>query len=87
MLHILSACCATVRKSLLGLDYIAAEGAKAFGDLCHVVARLQECGLATHVGGDWQKTLKAAQQYLKSDYKVMTNVVKIKEYQLYSFTL
>ena len=87
MLRILSACCATVRKSLQGLDYIAAEGAKAFDDLCHVVARLEECGLSTHVGGDWQKTLKAAKQYLKSEYKVMTNVVKIKEYQLYSFTL
>ena len=54
MLRILSACCATVRKSfkilkLQGLDYIAAEGAKAFDDLCHVVARLEECGLATHV--------------------------------------
>ena len=87
MLRILSACCATVRKSLQGLDYIAAEGAKAFDDLCHVVARLEECGLETHVGGDCQKTLKAAKQYLKSDYKVMTNVVKIKEHQLYSFTL
>lgn len=55
--------------------------------VCHVVARLEECGLASHVGGDWQKSLKAAKQYLNSDYKVMTNVMKIKEHQLYSFTL
>ena len=33
MLRILDACKATVRKSLQGLDYIAAEGAKAFDDL------------------------------------------------------
>ena len=87
MLRILSACCATVRKSLQGLDYIAAAGEKAFDDLCHVIARIEECGLATHVGGDSQKTLKVTKQYLKSDYKVMTNVMKIKEHQLYSFTL
>ena len=45
MLRILSACSATVRKSLQGLDYIAAEGAKALDDLCRVVERLEECGL------------------------------------------
>ena len=34
MLRVLSACSATVRKSLQGLDYIAADGAKGFEDLC-----------------------------------------------------
>jgi len=33
MLHILSACPATVRKSLQGLDNTAAAGAKGFDDL------------------------------------------------------
>lgn len=33
MLRILSECTASVRKSLQGLDYIAAEGAKSFDDL------------------------------------------------------
>ena len=70
MLRILSVCCASVRKSLQGLDYIAAEGAKAFDDLCHVVERLEEYGLSTQVVKEWQTKLKAAKQYLKSDYKV-----------------
>jgi len=33
MLRILSECTASVRKSLQGSDYIAAEGAKSFDDL------------------------------------------------------
>ena len=33
MLRILSECTASVRKSLQGLDYIAAEGEKSFDDL------------------------------------------------------
>ena len=45
-LRILSACGATIRKSLQGLDYIAADGAKAFDDLCKLVERLEECGLS-----------------------------------------
>ncbi len=44
MLNILSTCSATVRKSLQGLDYIAANGSKAFDDLCAAVTLLQECG-------------------------------------------
>ena len=74
MLRILSACSATVRKSLQGLDYIAADGAKAFDDLCHVVERLQECGLSAQVGNSWERSLKAGKQYLKSDYKVETTI-------------
>ena len=72
MLRILSACSATVRKSLQGLDYIAANGAKAFDDLCHVIERLEEYGLAAHIGNGWQMALKKGKQYLKSDYKVKT---------------
>ena len=33
MTRILSECSASVRKSLQGLDYFAAEGARAFDDL------------------------------------------------------
>ncbi|CAH3169981.1 unnamed protein product, partial [Porites evermanni] len=36
---------ATVRKSLQGIDYIAAEGGKACDDLCNVVKRLEEYGV------------------------------------------
>ena len=37
MLRILSKCPASVRKSLQGLDYIAAEGAKSFDDLFELI--------------------------------------------------
>ena len=71
MLTILAACSATVRKSLQGIDYIAAEGSKAFDDLCHVAKRLEECGvLRRDIAEHWRNCLKNAKQYLKSDYKV-----------------
>ena len=37
MLRILSVCSATVRKSLQGLDYIAADGASAFDELANLL--------------------------------------------------
>ena len=46
MLRILSACSASVRKSLQGLDYTAAAGAKAFDDLCSLIERLEDKGLS-----------------------------------------
>ena len=81
MLRILSCCSATVRKSLQGLDYIAAEGAKGFDELHRILDRLGECGLRREVVSHYQKLLKEAKQYLKSDYKVhlmklMMNVYK-----------
>ena len=42
MRRILSACPASVRKSLQGLDYVAAEGAKAFDDLVSILQRLSD---------------------------------------------
>ena len=77
MLRILSACSATVRKSLQGLDYIAAASTKAFDDLCHLVECLEEHGLSTQIGNGWERSLKAAKQYLKSDYKVRSTVLLI----------
>ena len=57
-----------------GIDYIAAEGSKAFDDLCHVVRRLEECGvLKRDVARQWKSCLKIGKQYLKSDYKVFKN--------------
>ena len=81
MLRILSCCSATVRKSLHGLDYIAAEGAKGFDELHRILDRLGECGLRREMVSQYQKSLKEAKQYLKSDYKVhfmklMMNVYK-----------
>ena len=40
MLHILSSCSATVRKSLQGLDYFTANGAKAFDDLLSIAEKI-----------------------------------------------
>lgn len=40
MLRVLSACAATVRKSLQGLQYFAADGAKSFDDLPLMMERL-----------------------------------------------
>ena len=39
-LRVLSSCAATVRKSLQGLDYIAADGGKAFDELIEMVLKL-----------------------------------------------
>lgn len=71
MLRIFSKCPASVRKSLQGLDYIAAEGAKSFDDLSELInqrANTVDSGTAL------QERPKAAKLYLKGDYKVNTNV-------------
>lgn len=68
MLRILSTCAATVRKSLQGLDYIAADSGKAFDDLIAILPKLH------HEDRTWvsryEKKLKEAKQYIKTDYKV-----------------
>lgn len=71
MLRVLTECKASVRKSLQGLDYFAADGARAFEDLDSLVRQLGELGL----GREWEvqhvELLKAAKLYLKGDFKVM----------------
>lgn len=71
MLRILSACKASVLKSLQGLDYFAADGSKAFDDLAEVVKNVSVIG----PGQEWEKSiqdyLKAGKMYLKGDYKVI----------------
>ena len=68
MLRVLSSCAATVRKSLQGLDYIAADGGKAFDELIEMLPKLSNDDRV------WvsrlQKVLKEAKQYIKGDYKV-----------------
>ena len=60
-----------MRKSLQGLDYFAAEGARAFDDLASIVENIS---LLRDDGAEWaariKDTLKAGKFYLKSDYKV-----------------
>ena len=70
MLRILSECAATVRKSLQGLDYFAADGLKAFEDLTKLVKGMIAVGLEQEWEHDVQDFLKAAKMYLKGDYKV-----------------
>lgn len=68
--RVLNVCAATVRKSLQGLDYVSAEGAKAFEDLEEVVEKLgDECKGLTWAKENIEKR-KNAKRYLKSDYKV-----------------
>ena len=71
MLCVLPECKAFVRKSLQGLDYFAADGARAFEDLNNLVRQLGDLGL----GNEWQvqhvELLKAAKSYIKGDFKVM----------------
>ncbi|CAH3158880.1 unnamed protein product [Pocillopora meandrina] len=70
MRRILSECSASERKSLQGLDYFAAEGARALDDLVALVRQIGELGS----GKEWETTVVQApmtsKQYLKVDYKV-----------------
>ena len=71
--RLLTVCAATVRKSLQGLDYIAADGAKAFDDLSALAVKLKKTS-ACETGNGFllsvKKALKAGKQYIKIEYKV-----------------
>ena len=70
MLRVLSECSASVRKSLQGLDYFAAEGARSFDDLSVNVRQIAHLG----PGKEWEtfiaQALKTDKLYLKGDFKV-----------------
>lgn len=70
LLRILDVCSASVRKSLQGLDYITASGAKAFEELENVADRLGELGMGMSWANQQKQQLKLAKRYLKSDFKV-----------------
>ena len=70
-LRILSVCTATVRKSLQGLDYISADGAKAFDDLAGLLTKLKNHGCDQVLINFCEAALKAGKQYIKTDYKVI----------------
>jgi hypothetical protein len=74
--RILNVCAASTRKSLQGLDYFSAEGAKAFDDLVEVADKL---GDNYENGLSWSKEviskLKLAKRYFKEDYKVSWNFI------------
>ena len=62
MLRVLSACAATVRKSLQGLDYAAADAAKGLEDLCVMVENLTEKGLDRENAKRWEAALMEGKQ-------------------------
>ena len=71
ILRLLTVCTATVRKSLQGLDYIAADGAKAFDDLSALAVKLKDkCVCDREWFSYCQEALKAGKQYIKTEYKV-----------------
>ena len=71
MTRILSECSASVRKSLQGLDYFAAEGARALDDLSTVLEQALENGARKERVQGLQEALKAGKLYLKGDSKVI----------------
>lgn len=66
-------CSASVRKSLQGLDYFSADGAKAYEELEEVLHKLVDNHDASLT---WAKELieklKQSKRYLKTDYKVVS---------------
>ena len=70
MLRVLSECSSSVRKSLQGLDYFPAEGARAFDDLSVIVHQISRLS----PGKEWEtritQVLKTDKLYLKGDFKV-----------------
>lgn len=71
MLRILSHCSASVRKSLQGLDYFAAEGGRAFDELVELLEFTLLHGANHSSVSQLQHRLKAAKLYLKGDFKVI----------------
>ena len=73
MLRVLSECSASVRKSLQGLDYFAAEGARSFDDLSVIVRHIALLG----PGKEWEtfiaQAIKTDKLYLKGDFKVFSS--------------
>ena len=69
ILRVLAACSATVRKSLQGLDYFAADGASAFDKMIALLNQLKRLVEDTTLGR-WQEMLKNSKLYLKADFKV-----------------
>ena len=66
----LSVCTATVRKFLQGLDYVAADGAKAFDDLAAIAAKIENHGREKEWVSHCEGASKAGKQCIKADYKV-----------------
>ena len=86
LLKVLSVCSASTRKSLQGLDFVSAAGAKAFDELEEVIDKL---GDNYGKGFMWAKVQKEklhlAKRYLKGDYKVRLLLSKIFKFSCFCF--
>ena len=69
--RVLKVCSASVRKSLQGLDYFSADGAKVYDDLEEIVQKLgDEHGASLTWEKHQSEKLKQSKRYLETDYKV-----------------
>lgn len=74
--RILKVCSASVRKSLQGLDYFSATGAKSIDDLQEIVEKIgDDYGKGISWAKEITQKLKKAKRYLKGDYKVMSRAI------------
>ena len=70
--RILQVCSASVRKTLQGLDYVAAQGAKAFKELELPSEKLGDsCGLGLSWAKEKKEQLNVSKRYLKGDFRVI----------------
>ena len=68
---VLKVCSASTRKSLQGLDYVSAAGAKAFKYLEEVIEKIgDDYGKGLTWAKQQKEKLQIAKRYLKGDYKV-----------------
>ena len=68
--RILKVCSASVCRSLQGLDYVSAEGAKAFDELAAIIENLGDSGKGLSWAKSQSEKLKQTKRYLKGDFKV-----------------
>ena len=61
---------ASVRKSLQGLDYFIASGARAFDDLEDAADKLGDVRMGMSWAQQQKKQLTSAKRYLKGNFKV-----------------
>ncbi|XP_064621124.1 uncharacterized protein LOC135484023 [Lineus longissimus] len=70
LFSIIQVCAASQKKSLAGLDNIAAEGSQAFDTLLKVLEVLGDCGYPHATIEDLNVKIQSARVYLKTDFKL-----------------
>lgn len=80
MYKILDECAASFRKSVEGIDYFIAEGGRAFNDLEGILDKVE---ITQEKTKELKTKLVEAKRYMKSDFKVLLNILK---FPLYSIT-